>query len=749
MRNNLFTISVFLLLTICSSIFGNSLNSADNTLIIGNYQKKISPLMPGTLLHEDFSDWESWDGGRFTEEETAYDKMITLKTVFTLNSNLKEVPLGFYIGPTPYTCDLFVNGIHLFKSGQYRDKAIVNGFGSSYFLIPEQILNYGGDNNIITIQIIPRTFREPFTILTLTNFGQAAGLAFKRNLVSVYLIRATCFTSLILAFYYILIFLSSRGTEKKYLYFGLLCVSYFMAYLEIGFSADTFAEVWIKVFSKIGFIMMIIFLTLFFLEFTKAVRRFLLPIKIIVIAPGIVFSIIMLFQKTHREVDDVLNLMLTYYFPIVLVLNLGIMIYAVVKYRKRDFLIMLLAFVVTISCALRDMMVVLTGTIPYAYIATYGFLTLILALFLVLTFEHLRISRKNKKQAVILSDKNHLQKELISGIRNLSEHLQESGIKLHDKITESSKIIKENSVTNDRMGTDIREQINRIESTLPEIKKNLGESSEKIVHAITNQTAYADEVKITLSKIIEKMETSRGSLDETSNQANNLNNIALENRSVITASSKALKEISDHSRIIQEVLNGIVDISDRTDLLAMNAAIEAAHAGESGKGFAVVAGEVRKLSAQSRKQVADSNQKMAGMESAIENSTDLSLKVSTGLNEIIDQAVESSEMMAKTKSEIEFQQIETKEMLFSLQSLIDDTRTIKNLSEEGRTVNQDVQLSLEDFRKTLFSFANMLMGQEKQIADLNSNIEQIEELFQENLRNSEKLGEILTNREEH
>lgn len=747
MRKKLLIISTFLLLTVSSSIFSNSLDSADNTLIIGNYQKKISPLMPGSTLNEEFSDWETWDGERFTPEEAANDKMITLKTVFTLDSSLKEFPLGFYIGPTPYTCDLFINGIHLFKSGQYKDRVIVNGFGSSHFLIPEQILNYGGEKNIITVQIIPRTFREPFTILTLTGFGKAAGLSFKRNLVSVYLIRATCFTSLILSFYYILIFFSSRGTEKKYLYFGLLCISYFMAYLEIGFSADTFAEVWIKVISKIGFIMMIIFLSLFFLEFTNAVRRFLLQIKIIVITPGIVFSIMMLFQKTHREVDDVLNLMLTYYFPIVLVLNLGIMIYAVVKYRKRDFLIMLLAFIVTVSCALRDMMVVLTGAIPYAYIATYGFLTLILALFLVLTFEHLRISTKNKKQAVILSNKNHLQKELISGIGNLSVHLQESGIKLREKITESSDIIKENSITNDRMGTDIREQIDRIESTLPEIKKNLGESSEKIVHAITNQTAYADEVKVTLSKIIEKMETSRATLDETSNQANNLNHIATENRSVITASSKALKEISDHSKMIQEVLKGIVDISDQTDLLAMNAAIEAAHAGDSGKGFAVVAGEVRKLSAQSRKQVADSNQKMSGMESAIENSSVLSLKVSSGLNEIIDQAVGSSEMMKKTRNEIEFQQIETKDMLFSLQSLIDDTKTIKNLSEEGRTVNQDVQLSLEDFRKTLLSFANMLMGQEKQIADLNSNIGQIEKLFIENLRNSEKLGEILINRE--
>ncbi|MBI9104213.1 MAG: hypothetical protein JEY99_17480 [Spirochaetales bacterium] len=301
-------------------------------------------------------------------------------------------------------------------------------------------------------------------------------------------------------------------------------------------------------------------------------------------------------------------------------------------------------------------------------------------------------------------------------------------------------------MTNEKMGQDIRAQIGRIESTLPEIKKNLGESSEKIVTAITNQTAYADEVKITLSKIIEKMETSRKTLEETSNQANSLNHIATENRSVITASSQALKEISDHSRVIQEVLKGIIDISDQTDLLAMNAAIEAAHAGESGKGFAVVAGEVRKLSAQSRKQVAESNQKMAGMENAIENSTELSQKVSTGLNEIIDQAVESSKMMEKTKDEIEFQQIETKEMLFSLQSLIDDTKTIKTLSEEGHTVNQDVQISLEDFRNTLFTFANMLMGQEKQIADLKNNISQIEELFQENLKNSEKLGEILINK---
>ncbi|MBI9104214.1 MAG: hypothetical protein JEY99_17485 [Spirochaetales bacterium] len=415
MKKSLFIICLFILSGVSNILFSNTLDSPESTLIIGNYQKKISPLQPGTLLDQDFSDWESWDGKRFSVEETANDKMITLKTTFTLGADIQDTPLGFYIGPTPYTCDLFINGIHIFKSGQYRDRAIVNGFGSSYFLLPEQILNYGGKENIITVQIIPRTFREPFTILTLTNYGKAAGLAFKRNIVSVYLVRATCFTALILAFYYLLIFLSSRGAEKKYLYFGILCISYFMAYLEIGFSADTFAEVWLKIFSKIGFIMMIIFLTMFFLEFTKAVKRFLLPIKIITITPGVVFSFLMLFQKTHRGVDDLLNIMLTYYFPVILVFNLGLMLYAVIRYKKRDFLIMLLAFLVTISCALRDMMVVLTGAIPYAYIATYGFLTLILALFLVLTFEHLRISKKSENRLQSSQRKTTFRKSLSAG----------------------------------------------------------------------------------------------------------------------------------------------------------------------------------------------------------------------------------------------------------------------------------------------------------------------------------------------
>ncbi len=182
---------------------------------------------------------------------------------------------------------------------------------------------------------------------------------------------------------------------------------------------------------------------------------------------------------------------------------------------------------------------------------------------------------------------------------------------------------------------------------------------------ITNTSSAVEELTVSMKQVSNNAEASaeaaRRALDA-AEQGNRAVRDTLEGmqriRASVQATAKKIKSLGDRSLEISEIINVINDITEQTNLLALNAAIEAARAGEAGRGFAVVADEVRKLAEHSRSATKD----IAALIKAIQAETNEAvvvmeegtreLEVGTGLADQAGKALEAISSVVRQSAEL-------------------------------------------------------------------------------------------------
>jgi len=242
---------------------------------------------------------------------------------------------------------------------------------------------------------------------------------------------------------------------------------------------------------------------------------------------------------------------------------------------------------------------------------------------------------------------------------------------------------------------------------------------------ITNTSSAVEQLTVSMKQVSNNAEASaeaaRRALDA-AEQGNRAVRDTLDGmqriRSSVQATAKKIKSLGDRSLEISEIINVINDITEQTNLLALNAAIEAARAGEAGRGFAVVADEVRKLAEHSRTATkdiaalikaiqAETNEAVVVMEEGtkeVEVGARLADQAGKALDAISSVVRQSAELVQEISLASKQQVRGTEGVANAMQIISNITRqTSQGARQTARTVENMVKLS-EQLNEALSQF---------------------------------------------
>jgi methyl-accepting chemotaxis protein len=184
---------------------------------------------------------------------------------------------------------------------------------------------------------------------------------------------------------------------------------------------------------------------------------------------------------------------------------------------------------------------------------------------------------------------------------------------------------------------------------------------------------------------------------------------------VVTQAAETVKELGSNSDKIGEIIQVIDDIADQTNLLALNAAIEAARAGEQGRGFAVVADEVRKLAertTKATKEIAamikqiqkDTSNAVVSMEKGMEevnSGKHLAEKAGESLNQIISSSKEAIDNIAQVAAASE-------EQSSAAEQISKNVESISSVTQQSAAGTQQIARAAEDLNRLTDNLQNLV-----------------------------------------
>ena len=318
--------------------------------------------------------------------------------------------------------------------------------------------------------------------------------------------------------------------------------------------------------------------------------------------------------------------------------------------------------------------------------------------------------------------------EMTSIGNELASNMTETAGAVH-QISANIDGVKQQAMTQAASVTETAATIEEIIRTIKQLNGN-----------IENQSASVAESSSAVEQMVGNITSITQTLGKTDDVIKTLASATADGKETISGANSVTQKIAEESGSLLEASSVIQHIASQTNLLAMNAAIEAAHAGEAGKGFAVVADEIRKLAEESSTQGKTITSTLKVLSGEIESLSASSKTAEEKFNAIFALSEQVKTMSQNLMDAMREQENGSREVLSAIRDINIVTNQVNDGSAEmlrgGENVAQEMR-KLDDLTRVITESMNEMASGAVQISNA---VQDVNEITQKNKASIENLA---------
>ena len=284
--------------------------------------------------------------------------------------------------------------------------------------------------------------------------------------------------------------------------------------------------------------------------------------------------------------------------------------------------------------------------------------------------------------------------DAIKAVDSNAHIMEEIGSELASNMTETASSVHEISSNIDSVKQQALTQAASVTETAATIEE-ITRTIKQLNASIESQAASVAQSSSSIEQMVANIKSITGTLEKSDVLIGELGTATADGKETLMKSNTVTNKIAEESGSLMEASSVIQHIASQTNLLAMNAAIEAAHAGEAGKGFAVVADEIRKLAEDSATQGKTITSTLKLLSGEIEGLSSSSKVVETKFNAIFSLAEEVKTMSHRLTEAMREQENGSREVLTAIKDINSVTNEVQQGSSEMLRGSEGVAREME------------------------------------------------------